>query len=76
VLSALVSRLVPDHLRGTAFGLINLVGGAALLPTSFIAGYLFEHYSARTGLLAGAIFAAMAFLLFLARPTLWQRKNE
>jgi MFS family permease len=73
VLSALVSRLVPDNLRGTAFGLVNLVSGVALLPASFIAGYLFEHYSARAGLLAGALFAFAAFLLLLARPALWRK---
>jgi MFS family permease len=73
VLSALVSRLVPDSLRGTAFGLVNLVSGLALLPASFIAGYLFEHYSARAGLLAGAAFALAAFVLFLARPALWRQ---
>jgi hypothetical protein len=47
------------------------VSGLALLPASFIAGYLFEHNSARAGLMAGAVFALFAFLVFLSRPALW-----
>ncbi len=75
VLSALVSHLVPDNLRGTAFGVVNLVSGVALLPASFLAGYLFEHYSARAGLLAGALFALLACILLMARPALWNRRQ-
>ncbi len=75
ILSALVSHLVPDNLRGTAFGLVNLVSGVALLPASFIAGYLFEHHSARAGLMAGAVFALSAFILLMARPALWKRRQ-
>jgi hypothetical protein len=40
VLSALVADSAPDHLRGTAFGIFNLINGIALLFASLIAGVL------------------------------------
>ena len=40
LLSALVADAAPADLRGTAFGVFNLVTGVALLAASVIAGWL------------------------------------
>jgi len=69
----LFSKLVADtasvDLRGTAFGIFNLVSGAALLLASLIAGALWSAFGAPATFVAGAIFAALAVLgLSLYRP--------
>jgi MFS family permease len=68
VLSAMVAGNSPPLLRGTAFGLFNLVSGIAMLIASVLAGFLWDRYGAPTTFYAGATFALAAFLLFaLAR---------
>jgi MFS family permease len=70
ILLALVADAVPAELRGTAFGLINLVTGIALLPASLIAGELWQQVgSAATFAVGGgfAIAAIVVFLLFFPR---------
>jgi MFS family permease len=71
LLSALVAGAVPPELRGTAFGLFNLVTGVALLLASVIAGALWEIFGAQWTFLAGAGFAVLAgvALVPLARGT-------
>ena len=49
----------PD-LRGTGFGIFNLVSGVALLLASLIAGGLWSAFGAPATFLAGAGFAALA----------------
>jgi len=62
----LFAKLVADHapaeLRGTAFGIYNLLGGAALLLASLIAGLLWTAVGATATFLAGASFALLALL--------------
>ena len=65
LLSALVADSAPDHLRGTAFGIFNLVNGIALLFASLIAGVLWQMLGASTAFYAGAAFAGTALLLLL-----------
>ncbi|TPE48207.1 MFS transporter [Amaricoccus solimangrovi] len=60
LLSALVAEAVPAELRGTAFGMFNLVTGVALLLASVIAGALWEAFGAEGTFLAGAVFATVA----------------
>jgi MFS family permease len=67
VLSALVAQIVPAHLRGTAFGLINLATGLSLLPASYLTGYLFEHYGAFVAFAVCAAFALAATILLACR---------
>ncbi|RMF33907.1 MAG: MFS transporter [Alphaproteobacteria bacterium] len=62
IVAALVAEAVPAELRGTAFGMFNLVTGAALLMASVIAGALWEAVGAESTFLAGAGFAAVAAL--------------
>ena len=67
----LVADAAPAELRGTAFGVFNLVGGGALLAASMIAGALWQAFGSATSFLAGAGFAALALLATLALA--WRR---
>jgi len=60
LLSKLVADTAPAALRGTAFGIFNLVGGGALLLASVIAGALWSAFGASATFLAGAAFATVA----------------
>ncbi|MGH6923143.1 MAG: MFS transporter [Propylenella sp.] len=66
LLAALVADTAPPELRGTAFGILNLVSGAALLAASVIAGALWDLTGPAGTFTAGAAFAALAFLGLLA----------
>jgi MFS family permease len=61
LLSALVADTAPPPARGTAFGILNLVLGLAMLIASVLAGWLWEHRGASFTFLAGA--ALLAFTL-------------
>jgi len=70
LLSKLVADTAPAELRGTAFGIFNLVSGGALLMASVIAGGLWSEFGAPAPFLAGALFAALAAVgLLLYRPS-------
>lgn len=60
VLTALVADTAPPELRGTAFGVFNLVSGISLLLASAIAGWLWDQYGAPAPFIASAGFAAVA----------------
>ncbi len=62
LLSALVAGAVPAELRGTAFGMFNLVTGAAMLLASVIAGALWQAFGSEATFLAGAAFASIAMI--------------
>lgn len=59
LLSKLVADTAPANLRGTAFGIFNLVSGGALLLASVIAGSLWSMFGASATFIAGALFAAI-----------------
>jgi MFS family permease len=60
LLSALVADTAPEDLRGTAFGLFNLVTGGALLVASVLAGWLWHAFGPTATFVAGAAFSASA----------------
>jgi hypothetical protein len=62
LLSKLVADTVPAPLRGSGFGIFNLVSGGALLLASVIAGALWAVSGPAATFLAGAGFAAIAAL--------------
>ncbi|MEN6333447.1 MAG: MFS transporter [Phycisphaerales bacterium] len=67
-----VADTARKELRGTAFGLFNLVSGAALLLASVIAGALWTAWGAPATFLAGAVFAAFtacALLVYREKPS-------
>lgn len=64
LLAALVADTTPARLRGTAFGVFNLVGGGAMLVASVLAGWLWDHYGPPATFYAGAAFTAVAAVSF------------
>ena len=60
LLATLVADAAPASLRGTAFGVYNLVGGLALLAASAVAGWLWGAYGSEATFLTGAAFATIA----------------
>ncbi len=60
LLASLVADNAPADLRGTAFGMFNLVTGVATLAASIIAGVLWDVVGATGTFLAGAVFAFVA----------------
>lgn len=67
LLAALIADTTPANLKGTAFGLFNLVSGIALLLASVVAGWLWQTYGAAVTFYAGAAFSTVALLLLLIR---------
>lgn len=67
---ALLADLAPPGQRGTAYGWLNLVMGAVLLPASLLFGSLWEAISARAafGFSAGCAVAAALLLVGWVRP--------
>ncbi len=71
---ALVVKLVPDHLRGQAFGWFHFVTGIMLLPASVMFGWIYESFGAWYAFLLGAALALLAtILLSLIR---FEKKTE
>ena len=69
LLLKMVANASPEELRGTAFGLFNLVSGGALLLASIIAGGVWSSYGPSATFLAGAGFATVAAVgLFFYHP--------
>ncbi|MDJ0926225.1 MAG: MFS transporter [Gammaproteobacteria bacterium] len=67
VLAALVADTAPAQLRGTAFGLFNLVSGIAFLCASVIAGWLWDQYGPSAPFIASAVFASVALAAWTVR---------
>jgi MFS family permease len=67
LLSKLVADSSPAELRGTAFGIFNLVSGGALVIASVLAGYLWDSVNPGATFIAGAAFAAIT----IAGVVLW-----
>jgi len=63
LLSALVADTAPDDLRGTAFGLFNLITGMALLVASTLAGWLWHAFGPTATFATGAVFSGLAILI-------------
>ncbi|MNE85866.1 Major Facilitator Superfamily protein [compost metagenome] len=70
ILASLVADTTPAELKGTAFGLFNLVSGIALLLASVIAGGLWQRYGAGATFYAGACFATASLCLLLSKGRL------
>ena len=67
LLAAIVADAAPADLRGTAFGVFNLMSGVALFAASVIAGALWTVFSPAMTFYAGAAFAAVALAGLLRR---------
>jgi MFS family permease len=62
LLATMVADTAPVDLRGTAFGLFNLMSGFTMLLASGLAGWLWESLGAEFTFYAGATFCALALL--------------
>ena len=60
LLTAIVADIAPHDLRGTAFGIFNLITGVALLAASMLAGELWSAVGPPMTFLAGAGFSIVA----------------
>jgi MFS family permease len=63
ILASLVADAAPADLRGTAFGMFNLICGIATLAASVVAGVLWDAAGPQMTFLAGAIFTGLALLV-------------
>jgi len=61
---AFLATLIPEGLKGTAFGLYAGAVGFAALPSSLIAGMLWDNFSAAATFWFGAAIALLAAVLF------------
>ncbi|WP_237884512.1 MFS transporter [Pseudomonas sp. PGPR40] len=69
ILATLIADTAPEHLRGTAFGLFNLISGVCLLIASVLAGALWETSGSISTFIVGAGLAAAALLLLVLRKS-------
>ena len=60
---ALIADLVEPHVRGTAYGLYNLVLGIGAFPASVLFGFIVQTYSYAHAFVFGAFLAAFAALM-------------
>jgi MFS family permease len=67
VLSAMVANAAPIALRGTAFGVFNLVGGLGLLLASVAAGLVWDRVGPHAPFVAGAFWCLVALLILVLR---------
>jgi MFS family permease len=68
LLRALVADLVPEDLRGTAYGLYWFAVGLAVLPANLLFSGAWTRWGARPAFLLEAGFAVLAGALLLALP--------
>jgi len=69
LLAAMIAHTAPAELRGTAFGMFNLMSGIALLLASVGAGVLWETLGAASTFYAGAIICVITLLGMRFSPT-------
>ncbi|NIA53612.1 MFS transporter [Massilia sp. TW-1] len=67
LLAVMVAQAAPPDLKGTAFGMFNLVAGIAMLAASVVAGVLWERVGAAATFYAGAAFSVLAAVLVMVR---------
>jgi len=67
LLSVLVADAAPADLRGTAFGVLNLVSGLALLAASVLAGSLWAAFGPAMTFYVGASIAGVSLLGLLSK---------
>ena len=60
LLATLVADTAPPELRGTAFGMFNLLSGLSLMVASVLAGELWERIGPQGTFLAGAVLTVLA----------------
>ncbi len=67
LLATMVAEVAPVDLRGTAYGLFNLISGVAMLLASVLAGLLWDSFGAPFTFIASALFSALALAAMMFR---------
>ena len=70
LLATMVADTAPPELRGSAFGLFNLLSGLTLLVASALAGLLWDWRGPAFTFLAGAAFCMLALLAVIRKRRL------
>ena len=73
LLAAMVAHTAPPELRGTAFGMFNLMSGLALLLASTGAGVLWETFGAASTFYAGAIICMVTLIGMRVMPSAYRQ---
>ena len=68
LLATMVAETAPADLRGTGYGVFNLMSGIAMLVASGVAGWLWDHLGASSTFYAGAVFCIIALVGLVAKP--------
>ena len=68
LLATMVADTAPAALRGTAFGLFNLVCGVAMLLASVVAGLMWDRHGGGATFITGASLAAVTLLCLAFAP--------
>lgn len=72
LLAAMIANTAPADLRGTAYGMFNLMSGVALLLASLGAGLLWETWGAASTFYAGAIICVITLLGMRLAPVAYK----
>lgn len=62
LLATMVADTAPADLRGTAYGVFNLMSGIAMLVASVVAGLIWDRLGASSTFYAGALFCIVALI--------------
>lgn len=65
LLATMVAHAAPSELRGTAFGVFNLLSGVVTLVSSVVAGILWDRVGAAATFYAGAVFSVATIVLLV-----------
>jgi MFS family permease len=74
--AALVADTTPSAVRGTAFGVFNLMSGIGMLIASFLAGWLWDQYGPQSTFYAGAGVTTVALICLLIGHAAGLRKQN
>ena len=69
LLATMVADTAPPELRGTAYGLFNLVSGLAMLAASLLAGIVWDRFGSSWTFYVGAGFCAAALFTLAWQPS-------
>jgi MFS family permease len=76
LLAAMVADTAPEDLRGTAYGLFNLLSGITMLVSSVIAGLLWDALGSAFTFYVGAGFAALTLAGIALNAALDRRRRR
>ncbi|MDD2660349.1 MAG: MFS transporter [Methylococcales bacterium] len=68
LLAAMVADTAPAGLRGTAYGIFNLMSGLTLLIASGLAGFIWDRFGAATTFYTAAVFCLFALAGLALQP--------